>query len=87
MRPVKFLDLAASGPPDIAVAIYQALQYLKPLWLDVTFAYKGPKHLLDIDAPAEVAEPEDYAFFDRTLVSYCRAFDVRHDPILETRQS
>jgi len=75
MRPVKFLDLAASGAPDIAIAIYQALSYLKPLYLDNTFAYKGPKRLLEaVDIPAAGPEPDDYGFFDRTLIAYCKAY-------------
>jgi hypothetical protein len=77
MQPVKMLELAASATPDIAVVIFRAIQYLKPQWLDYNFLFGGPRRLLEtVDAPILMDE-EDYGCFDRTLVAYCMAYNVR----------
>ena len=73
----KVLELAASATADIAIFIFQACQYLRPQWLDYNFAFGGPKRLIETaDIPIDIDE-EDYGCFDRTLVAYCMAYNVR----------
>lgn len=71
------LELAASATHDIAVVIFQAIQYLKPAWLDYNFTFNGPRRLLESSDIPLVHEEEEYGCFDRTLVAYCMAYNVR----------
>lgn len=72
------LELAASATHDIAVVIFQAIQYLKPAWLDYNFTFNGPMRLLESSDIPLVHEEEEYGCFDRTLVAYCMAYNVRY---------
>jgi hypothetical protein len=77
LQPVKLLELAASATPDIAVVLFRACQYLKPQWLDYNFTFNGPRRLFDsADVPIP-SEDEDYGCFERTLIAYCFAYNVR----------
>ncbi|PQE22300.1 leucine rich repeat protein [Rutstroemia sp. NJR-2017a WRK4] len=69
------LDLAASATHDIAVIIFQAIQYLKPQWLDYNFTFSGPRRLLESSDIPLVHEEEEFGCFDRTLVAYCMAYN------------
>jgi hypothetical protein len=83
LEPVKLLELAASATNDIATVIFRACQYLKPQWLDFTFTFGGPKRLLDTADIPYKANEEEYGCFDRTLIAYCMAYNVRIPPFLE----
>lgn len=77
LQPIKQLELAASATTDIALILVRAGQYLKPQWLDYNFQFNGPRRLLETaDVPID-AEDEDYGCFERTLVAYCMAYNVR----------
>jgi hypothetical protein len=78
LQTTKLLELAASATPDIALILIRAGQYLKPQWLDYNFTFNGPKRLLDTaDIPTATEEEEEYGCFERTLVAYCLAYNVR----------
>lgn len=68
--------MAASAAPEIVVLIYQAVQYLRPLWLDHTFAYKGPPRLFEDYPLGSPSDAEEYGCFDRTLIAYCAAYGL-----------
>lgn len=73
----KHLELAASATPDIATVIIRASQFLKPQWLEYTFAFSGPRRLFETaDVPVVLDDEEGYGGFDRTLVAYCMAYNV-----------
>lgn len=74
------LELAASATHDIGVVIFQAIQYLKPAWLDYNFTFNGPRRLLESGDIPLVHEEEEYGCFDRTLVAYCMSYNVRPYP-------
>jgi hypothetical protein len=76
LQAAKLLDLAASATPDIALILIRAGQYLKPQWLDYTFTFNGPRSLLEVDG-LFARDDEEYGCFERTLVAYCLAFNVR----------
>ena len=69
------LELAASSSPEIAAVIFQAIQYLKPQWLDHTFLFSGPRGLLD-ENDSPIQSEDDNGGFDQTLVAYCAAYKV-----------
>lgn len=74
-QPADILEFAAPAPPDIAVALMRAWQYLKPQWDDYNFNFSGPRRLLqNLDGNAPSLE-EDLGCFDRTLVAYCMAYN------------
>ena len=73
----RLLELAASATPDIAVILIRAGQYLKPQWLDYNFSFNGPSRLLESADVPIAAEEEEYGCFERTLVAYCLAYNVR----------
>ncbi|TGO11437.1 hypothetical protein BTUL_0109g00010 [Botrytis tulipae] len=75
LQQAKMLELAASATHDIAVVIFQAIQYLKPAWLDYNFTFNGPMRLLESGDIPLVHEEEEYGCFDRTLVAYCMAYN------------
>ncbi|QSZ35530.1 hypothetical protein DSL72_008400 [Monilinia vaccinii-corymbosi] len=75
LQQVNMLELAASATHDIAVVIFQAIQYLKPAWLDYNFTFNGPRRLLESGDIPLVHEEEEYGCFDRTLVAYCMAYN------------
>lgn len=77
LQNIQVIELAAPSNPDIAVAIFKTLHFLKPLWLDYTYTIGGPKGLLrGIELPVCEANEDDYGDFDRTLVAYCSAYNV-----------
>jgi hypothetical protein len=78
MQPVKLLELAASATTDIALVLFRACQYLKPQWLDYNFTFSGPRRLLDTADVPIATEEEEYGCFERTLVAYCLAYNVRN---------
>ncbi|KAA8572450.1 hypothetical protein EYC84_003070 [Monilinia fructicola] len=65
LQQVNMLELAASATHDIAVVIFQAIQYLKPAWLDYNFTFNGPRRLLESGDIPLVHEEEEYGCFDR----------------------
>ena len=77
LQPTKLLELAASATTDIAVVLVRACQYLKPQWLDYNFTFNGPRRLLETADITIAADEEDYGCFERTLVAYCLAYNVR----------
>ncbi|KAF8862036.1 RNI-like protein [Acephala macrosclerotiorum] len=71
LRQAEILELAGAANPDIGFAILRAFHYLKPLWLDSTYNYRGPRCIVD---PPSVQNDEDLNCFDRTLVAYMVAY-------------
>ena len=82
LQAVKLLELAGSATPDIALILFRACQYLKPQWLDYNFTLNGPRRLLETADVAIDSEEEEYGCFERTLVAYCLAYNVR-DPSIQ----
>lgn len=79
------LDLAASAAPEIVILVFQAITYVRPQYLDHTFAFKGPPRLFeDYPRGAVAAEAEEYGCFDRTLIAYCAAYGMRPENICYT---
>jgi hypothetical protein len=70
------LELAAASAPEILTFIFKSTLYLKPQWLDYTFLFSGPREILD-DSESPIPTDEDNGWFDRTLVAYCMAYNVR----------
>lgn len=71
LRQAEILELAGAANPDIGYAILRTFHYLKPLWLDATYNYRGPRCIVD---PPDVRNDGDLNCFDRTLVAYMVAY-------------
>ncbi|RQM06858.1 hypothetical protein DH86_00004374, partial [Scytalidium sp. 3C] len=77
LHPLMLLELAASGTRDIAVALFRALQYLRPTWLEHYVHYHGPRRLPDVAESSPYPADEEYGCFDRTLSAFCLAYNLR----------
>ncbi|KAH8821658.1 hypothetical protein F5884DRAFT_745964 [Xylogone sp. PMI_703] len=75
LHPLTLLELAASGTRDIAVALFRALQFLRPTWLEHYIHYHGPSRLPDIAESSPYPADEEYGCFDRTLSAFCIAYN------------
>ncbi|RFU35894.1 hypothetical protein B7463_g460, partial [Scytalidium lignicola] len=75
LHPLKLLELAASGTRDIAVALFRALQYLRPTWLEHYIHYHGPRRLPDVAENSPYPADEEYGCFDRTLSAFCLGYN------------
>ncbi|CZR60044.1 uncharacterized protein PAC_09939 [Phialocephala subalpina] len=71
LRQAEILELAGAANPDIGYAILRTFHFLKPLWLDPTYNYRGPRCIVD---PPDVRNDEDLNCFDRTLIAYMVAY-------------
>lgn len=66
------VDLAAASASEIVTLIHKSLIHIKPQWLDFTYLYGGPTQLI-IDEPPDLSD--DLGWFDRTLITYCSAYN------------
>ena len=72
-RPNKIL-LASSATSDIAFYIFRAHQYLKPNWIQYSFAWAGPRRFKELaEAPVDRAK-EDLGGFNTTITAYCQGY-------------
>ncbi|KAE8447422.1 hypothetical protein EG329_010836 [Mollisiaceae sp. DMI_Dod_QoI] len=70
----EILELAGAANPDIGYAIIRMFHYLKPLWLDTTYNYRGPRMIANA-GDILVKPDDDLGNFERTLVAYMMAYD------------
>ena len=69
------LYLASCDACEIAVALRQASEFLKPEWLRQSFVFDVPVELEDQTTSATLVQ-EDYNCFDRTLMAHCSAYEI-----------
>ncbi|MCJ1445395.1 MAG: hypothetical protein MMC23_005900 [Stictis urceolatum] len=72
----QYLYLASTSANDIALCVRQAVEFLRPTWLEVPFEWKVPANLDEALLPIPGSDEDDYQHFDRTLIAYCVAYKV-----------
>lgn len=58
------------------MTIHQAVEYLRPHWIEQTITFTCPPGLLDTGT-GPLQDVEDFDAFDRTLIAYCAAYNVK----------
>ncbi|KAI9832510.1 MAG: hypothetical protein M1819_004299 [Sarea resinae] len=69
------LHLASLSSSDIALWLRQAVEYLRPEWIEQPLTLYGLRGLEDDILPVD-SDAEDHKCFDRTLIAYCAAYGI-----------
>ena len=83
LQQTQSLTLASSASAEIAIWTRQAIEYLRPQYIDQPFIFQAPRGL-DPDHKRITADKEDDEAFDRTLTAYCAAYDLNTSNIRYT---
>lgn len=75
LRQQSKLCLASSCVQDVALWSRQAVDYLRPEWLEHPFTWNVPQSW-DDEVLGVPSSDEDHQCFDRTLTAYCASYDI-----------
>ncbi|KAI9822278.1 MAG: hypothetical protein M1832_003101 [Thelocarpon impressellum] len=74
LQPAHPLWLASTSSAEIALWVRQAVEYLRPQWLEQPLVFQAPRDVEESLLPRD-PDMDDLGCFDRTLTAYCAAYE------------
>ena len=70
------LYLASTSVTEVALYVRNAIDYLRPLWVEQPLDWRVPNSLDDAILPIPPVAVDDHFAFDRTLTAYCVGYNL-----------